>query len=159
MKKTILNVLILFVITIWGCGNNSNTTNENKVDSIKTTQNNDIGGFTDLLNSSFNGNEPFWNIKFESDFAIFQSPADPEEGIKIYYKKKIGESNSIKLNEAINKISDKEAKIFGLMDKQNVEITIKIANCDDGMSPEKYNRKIFLLRNNMDKYEGCGKFK
>jgi len=158
MKKIILNLLALSTFFIWSCNNNTTTNQiDNNTDNIKTNQSNAEN--IDLLNATFNGNEPFWDVKFEEDFAIFKSASEPIEGVKIYYKKNVGDNNNIKLTESIIKISDKEFKILGFMDKSSVEITIKNEDCDDGMSPEKYNRKITIQLSNNYKYEGCGKSK
>ncbi len=151
MKKTIIGLLALSILFVWSC-NNSSTNNEKS--SLSIEKENSI----DLLNASFNGNEPFWNIVFESDFAIFKSPTVPEEGTKIYYKEKNNNTENIKLDEAIIKVSDKEYKIWGLMDNSNIEIIIRKENCDDGMSPDKYNLKIIIVSNN-DTLEGCGNSK
>ena len=171
MNKVILKLSVLIVFAIWGCNNNATSTTNNSVESTKTTEKdapintknidttttsqgnasiNDI----DLTKINFSGTEPFWNIKFENDYAIYTSPVELD-GIKVFYKKNIGDNNNLKLNDAITKISDKEYKLLGIMKKTKVEITIKNEKCSDGMSAENSTYKIILLRDK-EKYEGCG---
>ncbi len=160
MKKVVFNLLVLTIFITIGCKNSSKNSKEDVIaDTLETKTSSENKNDYNLLKSTFNGNEPFWDIVFEEDFAIFKSPGEPEEGIKIFYQKNSSDNNNLKLNEAVVKISDNELKIYGLMDKSNIEITIKKQNCEDGMSPDKYNRKITLLKDNKFTFEGCGNIK
>jgi uncharacterized membrane protein len=155
MKKTILRSLILLLFAVWGCNNSGNTPHVSEADSTKTAQNSAKSADFDLKKLSFSGVEPFWGLRFENDFAVYTSP-EQLDGVKIFYKKKIGDKNNLTLNEALIKVSDKEFKLFGLMGNSNIEISIKNEKCSNGMSDEDFSYSIVLLKDKKEKYEGCG---
>ena len=166
MNKVILKLSVLIVFAIWSCNNNATSpTNSSGVDGTKMTEkkvetsastpdSTTMSQGIDLKKINFSGTEPFWNIKFEDDYAIYTSPNELD-GTKIFYKNNITDDNNLKLNDATTKVSDKEYKLLGIMKKTKVEITIKNEKCSDGMSDDKGTYKINLLRGK-EKYEGCG---
>jgi len=145
MKKTILIISALVVFALLGCKN-------------KTTENKESKCDIDLKNFSFIGTEPFWDLKFEEDNAVYNSPME-EKTTMIFYKKSKGDEKNVKLSEAIVKVSDNEYKIWAVMEKSNLEITITKENCSDDMTPTKYSYKILLVFDESTTIYGCGNCK
>lgn len=169
MKKVILRLSVLAIFSMWSCNNNpANTHNgsENAKNAEITTpkstnsadtlamQKGNIAETYAWQKLNFRGTEPFWNIAFQNDYAIYTSPEELE-GVKIFYKKNVDDNNNVKLTEAVVKISDKEYKLQGLMAKTKIAISIKKEPCNDGMSDEKGEFKMILIKGKTS-LDGCG---
>jgi len=153
MKKSILKLSTIVILGICSCNNSGSTSNN--ADSTNTEQNKPSTSNIDMKNINFSGTEPFWNLKFEDNYAIYTSPEELD-GVKVFYKKMAGDSNNHTLNDAIIKVSDIEFKIFGVMGNSSVEITIKKEICSNGMSAEDFPFKIILIKDKNVIFEGCG---
>jgi uncharacterized membrane protein len=160
MRRFILICSTLVVLATLGCNNSTNQNDGKTTDSLNLAKDVVEKGSAslagDLLNINFFGTEPFWNLKFKEDFAEYSSPM--KDGVtKVYYKKDDKDASKPKLKDAVNKVSENEVNIKGVMDGVNLSISIKKGSCNDGMSAETNPYSISFSMEKGESFSGCGK--
>lgn len=102
----------------------------------------------------FFGTEPFWDMKFKTDFAEYSNSDGTY--LKLSYSKKADAQSS--LPDAVKVLSENELQISTYENGKKLQITIKKEPCSDGMSDESYNYSISLAwESDNNTLFGCGR--
>jgi len=102
----------------------------------------------------FFGTEPFWDMKFKTDFAEYSNSDGTY--LKLSYSPKADAQST--LPDAVKMLSENELQITTYENGKKLQITIKKESCSDGMSDESYAYSISLAwESDNNTLFGCGR--
>ena len=141
MKNILFLALFYFFV---GCSSQSNFQNHTIVQEVPLLKSKTDGYFKAI------GTEPFWSLEISEEMIRFQG-IESESELKAPHVEPI-------------RAMDTNTKLYRLnTEKGEMDITISLQNCSDGMSDQKHDYKVTInMKGNSTKenvnYSGCGNY-